>query len=107
MAGQKTISCTYAESPAVSLPRFFVTGTLIPDCSGEYFQIGVFNGLPLYERFDHLYVLKCVFLPPITWEIILIEEPIPGVWTRIFDSEFGLYLPSGEVEGEATFSSSP
>lgn len=71
---------------------FRVTGNPDPDCQGYYFEAGIYNGFPYYERQDSAYAIFRPSGPP-RWHIDLSPGDLnPGFWERA-DTE-GIYAPN-------------
>lgn len=86
---------------------YVVTGALIPDATGAYYQAGIANGYPVYARADGDFILKHE-ISTSAWDIQ--EHPLgPDAisWTKLGNDPTGVYVPGPTCSGDATVSAGP
>jgi hypothetical protein len=108
MGGHKTISGSSYPVPIPPVPPpvpdYVATGNPSPDCKGNYFLAGIYNGQPYYNRADGLFL---IWREPLlnTWYITkILGEELPYCWTHIDISILGIYVPLPPATGTATVS---
>ncbi len=99
-------------APPPAEPDFIITGTVTPDCTGEYFYAGDYGGIPSYERQDHAYFLWGTFRPPPMNFLLIISTtltpPTDPWWAKAGSANFnGDYQPQLGATGIATVSLPP
>jgi hypothetical protein len=97
------------EEPPPPPPDYIVTGTLTPDSTGDYFEAGIHNGKPYYEREDSTWFLWYRYISMVEvhlWYISLtLGDPAGTLWmkqTDTFEPPPGSYSPENEATGTAT-----
>ncbi len=99
-------------APTPAAPDFIITGTVTPDCTGDYFYAGDYGGMPSYKRQDSAYSLWGTFRPPPIFFLLLISTtltpPTDPWWAKGLSPNFlGNYGPQLGAIGIATVSLPP
>jgi len=102
MGGHKSKSCTFSE-PAVltppPVPDLIVSNWSMPDCSGNYFKDGTYNGHDKYKRADgsfYIYYLPDYGLWFMSWILGWDED----AWVNPEqDTLLGQYSLTGNAAG--------
>lgn len=83
---------------STALPAYTVTGTMTPECTGDYFYAGEYNGKPYYRRGDGAFYLWRNTLALSCW-VISVEMVFEGsLWFRV-GFITGQYQPSVDYTG--------
>lgn len=92
--------------PAPPTPDYNVTGTLVPDATGDYYLGGVLNGKNYYRRLDNAWFIWWDGLN--TWAITKVLGATPlDYWTRTDPLIVGAYTNNPEATGTATVAAGP
>lgn len=90
-------------SPQAPNPAYVVTGDLVPDATGDYYDAGIIEGVQAYRRFDGSYYIWQYAEDD--WSLStypLVEDP--PLWEYTGPLPPGIYLPIPPTTGEATVS---
>jgi len=103
VGGHKTISGSSYPTPLPPLkPPYVVTGTIIPDATGNYFLAGTYNTKPYYKHESQVMYLFSHVIPGNYWAIGPTLS-LDTYWEREGQGILGEYIPVSEYsEGVAT-----
>ena len=107
MGGHKSIRCSSyptpppSPAPIADLHIVFIPypAELIPDCSGNYFSAGTYNGRTYYRRTDDAFFIW--WYSTMSWYILstVLGNPNPPNWNSVGDHLLSEYDPSSPYEG--------
>jgi hypothetical protein len=107
MGGQHGIGGTTKDTPEAAAYHINKDPTVIPDCTGNYYYEGTFNGQPLHRRGDYAFYIYAHEVPIEHAIIVTPGVPGQGAWNKMGEQIAGSYYPLGSFLGHPVVIAGP